>query len=56
VVTAMKPAISNADNVIESLILISLCQKLRMIPEPSARRGGPLEANPERGPLAPVRD
>ena len=48
VVAAMKPAINNADNVIESFILISLCQKLEMTSEPSALRGSPLEASTER--------
>jgi hypothetical protein len=39
---------NNADNVIESFILISLRQKLEMTSEPSALRGSPLEANTER--------
>jgi hypothetical protein len=43
VVEAMMPAISNADNAIESFILISLCQKFQMIPKPSALRGSPLQ-------------
>jgi hypothetical protein len=33
VVAAIKPAISNADNVIESFMLVSLSQRLQMIPE-----------------------
>ena len=44
----MKPPINNADSVIEIFILISLCQKLQTIPEPSALQGSPIEANPER--------
>jgi hypothetical protein len=47
VAAAMNPATSNADNAIDSFMLISLYQELHMISKPSTLRGRPLEANTE---------